>query len=78
MHYSTFLAFALALAHGIGAGTDTEAPWAQYLYAGSGLLAFNLLVYRVLKGESRAGPEPERFLPDRGAAAQPGTRRLRA
>ncbi|HXH22324.1 MAG TPA: ferric reductase-like transmembrane domain-containing protein [Dehalococcoidia bacterium] len=67
LHYLTFAAFALALAHGAGAGTDTEAAWAQYLYAGAGLLAFNLLVYRALKGSARPGR----------VAAAPGDRRDR-
>jgi predicted ferric reductase len=53
IHYGTFGAFTLALVHGIGAGTDTDAGWAQYLYAATGLIAFNLLVYRALKGSAR-------------------------
>ncbi|MPZ50345.1 MAG: iron reductase [Dehalococcoidia bacterium] len=53
LHYATFVAFAMALVHGIGAGTDTEAAWAQYLYASTGLIAFNLLIYRALKGSAR-------------------------
>lgn len=59
LHYTTFAAFALAAAHGIGAGTDTEAAWAQYTYAATGLVAFNMLVYRILKGSARAGREGE-------------------
>ena len=31
IHYATFGGFVLALAHGVGAGTDTQAAWAQYL-----------------------------------------------
>ena len=53
-HYATFGAFVLALVHGIGAGTDTQASWAQYLYVATGLVAFNLLVYRALRGSARA------------------------
>jgi sulfoxide reductase heme-binding subunit YedZ len=56
LHYATLAAFTLALLHGVGAGTDTEAAWVRYLYAGSGLIAFNLLVYRALKGSARGGP----------------------
>ena len=55
LHYATFAAFVLALVHGVGAGTDTGAAWAQYMYAVTGLLAFNMLVYRFLKGSSRPG-----------------------
>ena len=53
LHYATFAAFALALAHGIGAGTETGAAWMQYMYAATALVAFNLLVYRLLKGSAR-------------------------
>jgi predicted ferric reductase len=53
IHYATFLAFALALVHGVGAGTDTSASWAQYLYAATALVVFNLTVYRALKGSTR-------------------------
>ena len=67
IHYATFAAFVLALGHGVGAGTDTEASWAQDLYAASGLIVFNLLVYRVLKGQARDIPEPD---PDPGRAAE--------
>jgi predicted ferric reductase len=55
LHYLTFAAFGLALAHGVGAGTDTEGDWVRYLYAGTGLIAFNMLVYRALKGSARPG-----------------------
>ncbi|HEY7270421.1 MAG TPA: ferric reductase-like transmembrane domain-containing protein [Dehalococcoidia bacterium] len=53
LHYATFAAFVLALAHGIGAGTESGAAWMEYLYAVTGLISFNLLVYRVLKGSAR-------------------------
>ena len=62
VHYATFGAFALALLHGIGAGTDTEAGWLRYLYAVTGLIVFNLGVYRALKGSARGlrqRPAPE-------------------
>jgi methionine sulfoxide reductase heme-binding subunit len=58
IHYATFVAFGLALVHGAGAGTDTAAAWARYLYAATGLIAFNLLVYRALKGSARPGRAP--------------------
>jgi predicted ferric reductase len=58
LHYATFGAFVLALAHGIGAGTDTAAPWARYLYAVTAVIAFNLLVYRLLRGSARGIPAP--------------------
>jgi predicted ferric reductase len=55
IHYATFGAFGLALLHGAGAGSDTAATWPPYLYAATGLIAFNLLVYRALKGSARPG-----------------------
>jgi predicted ferric reductase len=58
VHYATFGAFGLALVHGAGAGTDTAAAWPPYLYAATGLIAFNLLVYRALKGSARPGRAP--------------------
>ena len=53
LHYLMFGAFALALAHGIGAGTDTAADWVLYLYVATALVATNLLIYRALKGSAR-------------------------
>jgi sulfoxide reductase heme-binding subunit YedZ len=58
LHYATFACYTLALAHGIGAGTDTQAGWVQYLYAATAVVAFNMLVYRLLKGHARPGREP--------------------
>ena len=57
LHYTTFGAFVLALVHGIGAGTDSEADWARYLYAATAVVIFNLLVYRGLRGSARGIPE---------------------
>jgi sulfoxide reductase heme-binding subunit YedZ len=56
LHYATFVVFTLALLHGVGAGTDTQADWARYLYTFSGLLVFNLAVYRALRGHARGIP----------------------
>ena len=50
---ATFGVFTLALVHGLGAGSDTGAVWARYLYAVTGLVVFNLLVYRMLRGSAR-------------------------
>ncbi len=61
LHYGTVAAFVLALAHGIGAGTDTQAAWVQYTYAVTGLVAFNLLVFRILKGSARPGRSARSF-----------------
>jgi predicted ferric reductase len=58
IHYATFGVFVLALLDGIGAGTDTSAAWVQYMYAVTGVIVFNLGVYRVLKGSARGIPAP--------------------
>lgn len=56
LHYATFAAFTLALVHGAGAGTDTQQVWARDLYAVTGFVAFDLVVYRVLRGGARGVP----------------------
>ena len=55
IHYITYGAFILALAHGIGAGTDSGAAWARLLYIGTGWLVFVLFTYRLLWGAARPG-----------------------
>ena len=47
LHYVTFLAFAGATAHGIGAGTDSGNAWAQWIYLGSMTVVAFLLAYRI-------------------------------
>lgn len=47
LHYATFLAFAGSTAHGIAAGTDSSAPWAQWLYLASMTIVAFLLVFRI-------------------------------
>ncbi len=56
-HYLSFVAFVLALVHGVATGSDTRAPWAILLYAGSIVLVGALLVARLLPTEgSRRHP----------------------
>jgi sulfoxide reductase heme-binding subunit YedZ len=49
IHYSAFLAWILALGHGITAGSDSATPWVQYMYLGSGFVVVFLSVFRVLE-----------------------------
>ncbi len=49
LHYGNFAVWALALAHGITAGTDTASSWAVALYAFSGASVLGLLVWRILR-----------------------------
>jgi methionine sulfoxide reductase heme-binding subunit len=66
LHYVTFLAFLGATLHGIAAGSDASAGWAQALYLGSAVVVTFLLVYRIAvaiaaRGTSRAAvPSPTR------------------
>ena len=47
LHYTTFLAFVGATAHGLMSGTDTPAAWAFWSYAAASALVGFLLVYRI-------------------------------
>jgi hypothetical protein len=43
----TFLAFTLATAHGILAGSDSGSAWAAWLYTGAAAIVTFLLVVRI-------------------------------
>ena len=47
VHYATFGVFAIALTHGIGAGSDSGTFWAQGLYFTGGGIVVGLLALRV-------------------------------
>ncbi len=47
-HYFNFAVWILALGHGIAAGTDSDQPWAVYLYAACGAAVAGLLAWRLL------------------------------
>jgi sulfoxide reductase heme-binding subunit YedZ len=49
LHYATFGVFAMALAHGIGAGSDTGVAWAQGLYVIGGGLVVALGAVRLVR-----------------------------
>jgi predicted ferric reductase len=49
IHYLSFGAFALALAHGLLAGTDNASPWMWSLYAGSAVSLGWLTFFRVAR-----------------------------
>ena len=48
-HYLNFAVWALALLHGVTAGTDSREPWALALYAVSAASVAGLTVWRVLR-----------------------------
>ncbi len=47
IHYLSFLAFVLATAHGLLAGSDAGEPWARAMYTGAASSAIFLLLMRV-------------------------------
>jgi len=48
-HYANFAVWALALLHGVTAGTDSREPWALTLYAVSAATVAGLTAWRVLR-----------------------------
>ena len=48
IHFLSFLTFALALAHGILAGTDTTVEWVRVFYWTTGATLVFLMIYRIL------------------------------
>jgi len=50
LHMLNVVVWALALVHGLTAGTDALTPWALALYGGSAWLVLTLLFYRVSVG----------------------------
>jgi predicted ferric reductase len=63
LHWLTFPLYALALLHGIGAGSDTGAPWMTALYLATASTVVLFASYRLLRGGARtrvAGSSAER------------------
>lgn len=63
LHYTTFLAFAGATAHGAMAGTDSPTPWAFWIYVSATVSVVFLFAYRIAIAFSRASkraPSQER------------------
>lgn len=50
LHYTTFLAFVGATAHGVMSGTDSPADWALWIYASASVAVVFLLGYRITLG----------------------------
>ena len=69
LHYRRSSVFAMAVAHGAGAGTDTQSMWARDMYAATGFIVFDLLVIRLVRGTTR-GVRRADTLPPRPTAAQ--------
>lgn len=59
LHWLTFPLYGLALAHGLGAGTDRNVGWVQGMYLATALCVVWLASYRVLRGGARVAlPQP--------------------
>lgn len=55
-HYLTYLAFLLALVHGLMAGTDTTQPAVYWMYVATGATLLFATIYRVLTARSSRKP----------------------
>jgi len=66
-HYLTFVVWAAATAHGIGAGTDSSAGWNVAVYGVSVSLVAGLVVRRVARVRAGAAPLPRPELAAAGA-----------
>jgi methionine sulfoxide reductase heme-binding subunit len=55
LHFSSYITFVMATAHGLMAGTDIDQPGFRWIIAGSALFILTLSAYRLLKA---AAPTP--------------------
>jgi sulfoxide reductase heme-binding subunit YedZ len=65
LHWLTFVLYALALLHGLGAGSDARTIWAEVLYLVTGVTVVLFCCYRLLRRDWRKRdrvivPEPAR------------------
>ena len=58
LHYTTFLAFVGATAHGLMSGTDTPADWAFWSYGTASALVGFLIAYRITVAIGDRAPVP--------------------
>ena len=61
IHFSSFLLYVLATAHGVLAGSSSGSPWMLAIYVASGAGVVTMLAYRILNGrraqDLRSAPE---------------------
>ena len=70
LHYTTFLAYVGATAHGLMAGSDSASVWALATYAGSSALVAFLFAYRLaMAAAQRMGGSSEPARPSVGERA---------
>lgn len=60
LHWASYAIFALALVHGVQAGTDTGRPWARALYIGSVALVGAAATWRWVTATPTPTPRPAR------------------
>lgn len=63
LHYLTFLAFAMAMFHGILSGTDTSSVWMTAIYWATGGIIMFLTLYRIFASRERKDEARERVNP---------------
>ena len=68
VHYATLGVWALALVHGVTAGTDGDASWAIALYGAATAAVAGAVVWRILRS-ARAAPWTLRLWPGTAAVA---------
>ena len=73
LHYTTYLAFGLAMVHGIMAGTDTSSPVVRWMYIASGAALLFVTLYRILTARSEAAEKAAKA----AARPAPAARRVR-
>jgi sulfoxide reductase heme-binding subunit YedZ len=73
IHYGGFLGWAMAMLHGVMAGTDSDVVWMQWLYLASFGAVLFLTAFRVLAPSRRPVPGPGPLSQSRaGTARTPG------
>lgn len=70
-HYTTYLAFSLAMVHGIMAGTDTSSPVVRWMYIVSGATLLFVTLYRILTAHSEAAEKAAKAAARPAPAARP-------
>jgi len=72
LHYTTFILFLMALAHGLLSGTDTKRQAVQISYLASGVMVLFLVFFRILATRAAGGrPRAERPAVTPRAASRP-------
>ena len=73
-HYTAFLAFGLAMVHGLMAGSDAGNPVVRWMYILTGAALLFVTLYRILMARSEAAPTTARTTP--ATAPRPARREV--